>query len=389
MLTRSPKSTAPRRVAPDGDTETPATPAVAAAVQDSAITACAVQIVVYSRIGLATRLPELTEFARASAPAVALSRHPAWLGILQTAMGHEPYGIEATAAGRTIGFLPLAFLDTLLFGKFLVSLPYLNMGGALATSPEVQATLVDHAITLADEFNVRYLELRHEEPVIHPALTATLTTKVHMRLTVPRTTEQLWKGFDPKVRNQVRKGEKHDFTVAWGAADQLDAFYAVLSQNMRDLGSPVYGVELFRDILSTFPDRAEICVVRAGEEPVAAALLLHGWGVTEVPTASSLKEYNPTSVNMLMYWHLLRRTVERGQQIFDFGRSTIGGNTYRFKKQWGAVPSQAVWQYHVRCGEVGEMRPDSPRYERAIRIWKKLPLWVTRWLGPRIVRGIP
>jgi FemAB-related protein (PEP-CTERM system-associated) len=210
-----------------------------------------------------------------------------------------------------------------------------------------------------------------------------------MRLVLPRTAEQLWTGFDAKVRNQVRKGERHGFTVAWGAADQLDAFHNVLSRNMRDLGSPVYGTELFGAILAAFPDRAEVCVVRAGDEPVAAALLLHGWGVTEVPTASALKEYNPTCVNMLMYSHLLRRAVERGQSAFDFGRSTIGGATYRFKKQWGAVPGQAVWQYHVRHGEVGEMRPDSPRYERAIRVWKRLPLWVTRWLGPRIVRGIP
>jgi len=48
-----------------------------------------------------------------------------------------------------------------------------------------------------------------------------------------------------------------------------------------------------------------------------------------------------------------------------------------------------VWQYHVRRGEVSEMRRDHPRYQRAIRLWQRLPLRVTRFLGPRIVRGIP
>jgi FemAB-related protein (PEP-CTERM system-associated) len=146
---------------------------------------------------------------------------------------------------------------------------------------------------------------------------------------------------------------------------------------------------LFSEILTTFPGDAELCVVSDKDRPVAAALLLHGRGVTEVPTASSLKEYNPASVNMLMYWHLLQRAVERGQRIFDFGRSTVDGNTYRFKKQWGATPDPAVWQYHVNRGEVGEMRPDNPRFQRAIKIWQRLPLTVTRLLGPRIVRGIP
>ncbi|HEY1190651.1 MAG TPA: GNAT family N-acetyltransferase, partial [Gemmata sp.] len=113
------------------------------------------------------------------------------------------------------------------------------------------------------------------------------------------------------------------------------------------------------------------------------------WGVTEVPTASSLRAYNPSNVNMLMYHHLLRRAVERGQRVFDFGRSTLEGNTFKFKKQWGAVPHPATWQYRVLRGSVGEMRPDNPRYQRAIRLWQKLPVELTRALGPWVVRGIP
>ena len=158
---------------------------------------------------------------------------------------------------------------------------------------------------------------------------------------------------------------------------------------MRDLGSPVYGRRLFAAILAAFPRDAELCVVRAGDRPAAAALLLHGPGVTEVPTASSLREFNPTCANMLMYRHLLDRAVGRGQAVFDFGRSTVDGATFRFKKQWGAEPHPAAWQYHARQGNILEMRPENPRYQRAIRVWQRLPVGVTRRLGPAIVRGIP
>jgi hypothetical protein len=92
---------------------------------------------------------------------------------------------------------------------------------------------------------------------------------------------------------------------------------------------------------------------------------------------------------MVMYWHLLRRAVERGQQVFDFGRSTNDGNTYRFKKQWGAEPSPSVWQYYVRRGSAGQMRPDSGRFGLAVRVWQKLPLFAANLLGPMIIRGIP
>jgi hypothetical protein len=90
-----------------------------------------------------------------------------------------------------------------------------------------------------------------------------------------------------------------------------------------------------------------------------------------------------------MYWHLLQRAIERGQQGFDFGRSSADSNTYRFKKQWGAKPEPAAWQYYVRSGNPGDMRPENSKYARAVRVWQKLPVPLTRLIGPSIVRGIP
>jgi FemAB-related protein (PEP-CTERM system-associated) len=158
---------------------------------------------------------------------------------------------------------------------------------------------------------------------------------------------------------------------------------------MRDLGTPVFGKKLFSAILQGFREEAEICVVRDGNRPIAAALLIHGPHTTEVPSASSLREENSRNPNMLMYYHLLTRAIECGQTEFDFGRSTPDGPTYKFKKQWGAEPVPANWQYYVRRGDVGEVRPNNPKYKLMIRTWQRLPLWVANCLGPHIVRGIP
>ncbi len=347
-----------------------------------------VEVTVHTGRGVATATPALARFALAGGPAP-LGRHPGWLGVFASALGHTPYALEARAGGQTCGFLPLACLDTFLFGRFLVSLPYLNSNGVVAGSPDVQHALVSRAVELADELNVKHLELRQEETIDHPALDVTSTGKIHMRLPLPTCPDLLWKGFDTKVRNQVRKGEKGGFAVKWGGLELLEPFYDVLCENMRDLGTPVFGKELFAAILHTFPADAELCVLFADTKPVAVALLLHGPGITEVPTASSLREFNSSCANMLMYRHLLDRAVERGQKVFDFGRSTTDGPTFKFKKQWGAKSSPAVWQYHTRGGGAADMRPDNPKYGLAIKVWQKLPVWVTRQVGPQIVRGIP
>ena len=92
---------------------------------------------------------------------------------------------------------------------------------------------------------------------------------------------------------------------------------------------------------------------------------------------------------MLLYWTMLERSIARGQTEFDFGRSSPDSPTFRFKKQWGAEPHQAVWNHYVRKGHATDMRPTNPKYGRAVRIWQKLPLSLTRLMGPFIVRGIP
>ena len=45
-----------------------------------------------------------------------------------------------------------------------------------------------------------------------------------MRMALPDSTEKLWKGFDAKVRNQIRMGEKHELTSCWGGVELLDEF---------------------------------------------------------------------------------------------------------------------------------------------------------------------
>src|SRR5262249_18330600 len=152
-----------------------------------------------------------------------------------------------------------------------------------------------------------------QRELAHAALTAKNATKSLLMLNLPRSSEELLAAFKSKLRSQIRSGEKKGFEVRWGTQELLPDFYAVFSQNMRDLGTPVYSRHLFVEILTQFATSAELCVLYLQAQPVAAALLLHHAGVTEVPSASSLRAFNSTNANMVMYWHLLQRAIGRGQ----------------------------------------------------------------------------
>lgn len=320
--------------------------------------------------------------------------HRGWVEAISAGLKHPAYLLRSSRGGaagydQTTGVLPLMLVKGPLFGRFLVSLPYLNTGGAWAIDAAAAATLVDGACDLADRLDVRYLELRHERPVENRRLNHCRTDKVHMRLSLPESDEELERLWKSKLRSQIKKAGEYGSTVHWGRLELLDDFYRVFAENMRDLGTPVFSKRLFAAILDRFDGAAELCVLRQADKPVAAALLTHLGGVTEVPSASSLRQYNRTNVNMLMYRRLLSRAIERQSHTFDFGRSSEGSGTYKFKAQWGAEPHPAVWQYYVRQGNVDAMRPDSQGNQRLIRVWQRLPVWLTRLVGPTIVRGIP
>lgn len=312
-----------------------------------------------------------------------------WASVLKAGLGQRPHCLVARRDGQIIAMLPLVEVRSPLFGKHLVSLPYINLAGVVSADNDASRLLIDRAVELADELKVKHLELRHRDRIEHPKLTHEMTSKIRMVLELPSTVDDARAALKASVRNQIKKGEKQGFEVAWGRHELLSDFYDIFARNMRDLGTPVFSKRLFKAILDEFPDQAEFCSVRLEGKPVSAALLIHGDGMTEVPSASALREYNKMNANMFMYWQLLSRTVERGQKSFDFGRTTEGSGPHRFKKQWKAQPVPCVWQYYVREGDPTAMRPDNSKYERMIKAWQKLPVWLTRIIGPPIVKGIP
>jgi len=325
----------------------------------------------------------------AGSPDSRLVHRAEWAAIFRHGFGHVPYYLEAEAGGAIVGVMPLVLVKSFLFGRFLVSSPYVNVGGPIAVDDRIEQLLVSRAVELADELDVSHLELRNVRLVEHPALTTTRTDKKIMLRPLQATGEELLKSYGSLFRSKVLRGERNGVEYSFGGAELLDDFYDVFAVNMRDLGTPVFSRGLFAAILDNLKGDAELCIGRLNGRPITGALIWHGAEGTEVPSSSTLREINSTGANMSMFGQLLKRAVERGSKRFDFGRSSEGTGTFEFKLRWGAQPTPSVWQYYVRRGDAAEVRPDNPKYKRRIELWKRMPVWLTRLVGPSIVRGIP
>ncbi len=325
-----------------------------------------------------------------------VERHPTatnyhqlgWKSVIERGFGHKTHYLLARDGETLVGLLPLVIMKSRLFGKFAVSMPFFNYGGMLADDEAIEEALLAAAKRTAIEEQSSHIELRHQST--HGFGLQVRQHKVTMILDLAESVELQWKGLDAKVRNQVRKAEKSELSVETGGTDLLSDFYGVFCRNMRDLGTPVYGLSFFKEILRSFPSSTSIFVVRLDGRPVAAGIASGFKETIEVPWASSLREYRNLCPNMLLYWSMISSSIDRGFRKFDFGRSTPGEGTHKFKEQWGAKSFPLAWEYWTgNAKDLPDLSPKNPKYERAIELWKRLPVAVANRLGPSIVRNIP
>ena len=263
----------------------------------------------------------------------------------------------------------LSCVRSIVFGHYLVGMPFLNYGGPIGDDAGVRA-LVDEAIDLARRDRVKLLEMRSSR-----ALDISLPAshrKITVLLDLPRSPEALRKGFDAKLRAQIRRPLKEGVSVAFGA-DQVEAFYEVFSRHMRDLGTPVQSLTLFREIARRFPDDCWFGVGYLRRKPVAAGCGFRFGTQFEMTWASSLREYNRESPNMLLYSAFMDRAIAEGLTTFNFGRCTPGSGTHRFKMQWGGREVALWWYTLAALSGIRTPSPNDPAFSWGTRIGGDYP----------------
>jgi len=274
----------------------------------------------------------------------------------------------------------------------MVALPFCDVGNVLCYDYAPLQSLVQEAITISKRIGVRMIDLRgpvDENIFVDQHLSMQQQSdKVRMLFDLPKSSEILWDSFKSKLRSQVRKAEKNGLSFTWDNR-RLTEFYRVFSENMRDLGSPVHSRKWFEAVLHHFGKRVHLGLVYSGDTAVGGGILLGTDKTISVPWASTLRRYNRLGPNMLLYWNLLKFSADNGFSVFDFGRSTQGEGTYKFKSQWGAQPEPLLWQYLFLDGHHMAVAGGNSSARKFVeKYWQQLPTPVANLIGSRLRRYI-
>jgi FemAB-related protein (PEP-CTERM system-associated) len=312
----------------------------------------------------------------------------AWKRAVERTFGHRPHYLMAVRGGGPEGVLPLFEVRGLLGGRGLVSIPYAVYGGICAPSGAARAALLEAARELAARTGAEYVELRHRASQQIDGL-PTKSLYATFARPIGANDEENLNAIPRKQRRMTRQGAKFGLRAEVGL-HHLDAFWDVYAHSVHALGSPVFPRRLFHAIAQEFGKECELLTVWKDQQMLSGVLSLLYEDQVLPYYGGALQGALQYSVNDFMYWELMCKAARSGCRTFDFGRSREGTGAYNFKRHWGFEPMPLPYQYVLaNGGSMPNLSPSNPRMHLAVEVWKRLPLPITKIVGPRLTKYLP
>jgi len=307
-----------------------------------------------------------------------------WKEVLEETFGFASRYLVAERGGQIVGVLPLVELRSAFAKPTLLSVPFAVEGGVCSADAEARLALERAALALADERGARSLELR--DGLAGDGFHVRAGLYYRFRRALLPTDEENFAAIRRKQRRMVRVGQQAGLVARVGSED-VATFHDLYARSVHHLGTPVFPVRYFRRLLERFPDECTLLTVWHERTPVAGVLSFFFNGTVLPYYAGSRREFFRYAVNDFMYWELMRDARARGMRMFDFGRSKKGTGAYEFKCHWGFEPEPFQYRVYVRGREpVPEHNMSNPNVQFLRRAWRRLPLSLTKLIGPLLVR---
>jgi len=321
-----------------------------------------------------------------SCPAATFFHRVGWKRVIEGSLGHDCHYLYVETAGEIRGVLPLVHIRSRLFSNALISNAFCVYGGPAAKDRDAYDALEGAAVDLAGTLGVDYLEFRSRSrgnvdwlcnQDLYVAFRSRLDPNPEANLlAIPR-----------KQRAMVRKGIKA--ALASRVEPDIDRFYSIYAESLRNLGTPVLPKRYFATLKETFGEACDVLTVTSSGRPLASVVSFYFRDEVHPYYGGGIRAARASAANDFMYWELMRRACGRGYRVFDFGRSKRGTGSFAFKRHWGFEPEPLCYEFLLfRGSELPAYNPANPKYKAAIALWKKLPLGVANMLGPVLARNL-
>lgn len=285
---------------------------------------------------------------------------------------------------RLVGVLPLFEQKSWLFGHNLVSTPFCVYGGALADDVNIRKKLEAAAYKLGCELNVDYVELRDKNDIESEAPWVKHCHHTGFQLPLPDEPNAIMASIKRKQRTVIRHSLKNN--LRWDNSDNFEVCYDIYAESVRNLGTPIFSPKLFPKLNEIFADHCETALIYDQDQrPVSSVLSFYYKDHVMPYYGGGKQEARALKSNDFMIFQLMHVAQQKGVSLFDYGRSKNNSGTYHYKKHWGMEQHPLNYKVAlVKAKSLPNLSPNNPKYKYFIKAWKKLPLPLSRRIGPML-----
>lgn len=309
-----------------------------------------------------------------------------WHDLMRDVFRHATHYLLAERGGRICGVLPLAEVNSRLFGHSLVSLPFAVYAGVAAEDDAAADALEAEAQRIAQSLGVAHLEFRNVQG--RHADWPTEDLYVTFRKEISADHEENMKAIPRKQRAMVRKGIGNGLKATFDADNAR--FFELYSDNVHRHGTPALSRRYFDALRTAFGDRCSVMTVESAEGELLSTVMSFYFRDEILPYyAGDAVAARDLAANDFKYWELMRHACDRGIRVFDYGRSKQGTGSYSFKKNWGFEPTPLHYEYCLYTRDsLPRNNPSNPKYKLMIEVWRRMPRSFANAIGPFIVRNL-
>jgi FemAB-related protein (PEP-CTERM system-associated) len=314
-----------------------------------------------------------------------------WLGFARQVYGFPVYRIVSQRNDEVDGWMALVRVRHPVFGDYLITSPFGSYGGFAYSSVTARDVLLDKARGLANDLGVDHVNVRFEAgDEIPPAGWIQHPLYATYRLDLVPDPDKLMSAYSSDHRNHIRKSFKKGFSINFGHLDLLDEAYEGLARSMHEIGSPYHSKFYLRTMAESLGGALEFAVLYSPQHEIAGAgaFIFHGELVTNLH-ANILRRFRPDYAGEFLYWSAIERYCRKGCNVFDLGRSLIGSGNEVFKMKWKPRRQLLAYWYALMPDHViPELNQKSPKFQIVIWLWKRMPAFIVRLIGPFFIKGL-
>ena len=188
--------------------------------------------------------------------------------------------------------------------------------------------------------------------------------------------------YKSKHRSQILKGYKNGLVCEVGGKEFVNDFYNIYKHSLHLLGTPVPSIKYFYAFFDEYEyGDIKISLIKNNNLVIGAGIYMSYFQFSEIVYAATIRSFNKLNTNLVLYWEMIKYSINSGKIIFSMGRSDIGSSGESYKDNWKCEKEIVCYNY----SSYNLIRQDNLFLRN---MWKRIPFNFANILGPLIRKKI-